>query len=354
MKKWIWGAAGVLLVWNLILTIQLMRLQSSDTAAELTPTDAGDDGGEMTVHIDRSGMDMTAVIKRAQARLVTVLIDGESGTTCSGVVYAVTDGECRIVTSAQAADSEQVQVRFDNGVVVDASVRGADPATGIALLACSPSFETPSIGHGNSSTVQAGEYVTAVGARSASTQAADSSFGIVTAPLQVLAETDGKKWLSEEFAGDLRMSKAASGGVLLNMSGQMIGMILPAEGSGFRAVTNNEIEEVVRQLTESGQITRGYMGALTRDLDDLETYAKSALNIALDRQAGVVFVSGEPDSPASEAGLLAGDVITMLDEQAITDRQSLRQALYRCTQGQQVVLEVARGQQEIHLTVVLQ
>ena len=357
MKKWIWGVAGALLIWNLILTMQLFQLQQSGvTSTHLIPAATADEKDQGNVHsIDRNMTDLKTAVTKIQSQMVTVLAGGEGGSTYSGIVYMAADGKCWIVTSRQGSGSEHIQVCFDNGILAEASICGSDEATGIALLVCEPPFETPAISHGNPSLVKAGEYVIALSGRSALVQAADISFGVITAPLQVLCETgQGEKWISEEFSGDLRMPKTSTGGALCNMSGQLIGMIIPSEAGGFRAVTNNEIEEVVRQWMENKQITRGYLGALTRDLDDLETYAKSALNIALDQQNGVVFIDGETDSPAVEAGLEAGDVIVKLDEQIITDRQALRQALYRCTPGQQVTLEGIRGQQEIHLTVVLQ
>lgn len=322
----------------------------------LVPAETVDEKGQGIARpVDRGTADMAAVVAKVRAQIVTVLVNGESGSTCSGIVYMAAAGKCWIVTSRQVSDSERLQVCFDNGVLADASICGDDAATGVALLICEPSFETPAIGHGNSSLLKAGEYVVALSGRQPLTQAADISFGAVTEPLQVLSEAaSGQKWISEEFSGDMRLSKASAGGALLNMSGQMIGMIIPGEAGGFRAVANNEVEEVVKQFREKEQLTRGYLGALTRDLQDLETYAKSALNIALDQQDGVVFMAGEADSPSLEAGLETGDVIIGLDERVISDRQALRQALYQCTSGQQVALTVLRGQQEVQLTAVLQ
>ncbi|MEJ7607836.1 MAG: Do family serine endopeptidase [Bryobacteraceae bacterium] len=153
---------------------------------------------------------------------------------------------------------------------------------------------------------------------------------------------------------DAAINPGNSGGALVNTDGQLIGINTAIisrsggnQGIGF-AIPVNMAREVMDQLVKGGKVVRGYMGAgvqaLTPDL---------ARAFKLATPAGAVLTQIEPGSPASKAGLLAGDVVTQVNGEPVADENALRLRISRSAPGSTVTLKVQRSEGAKDIPVIL-
>ena len=154
---------------------------------------------------------------------------------------------------------------------------------------------------------------------------------------------------------DAAINPGNSGGALVNPHGELIGIntaILAGGGGGNQgigfAIPVAMAREVMDQLVKTGKVVRGYMGAQIQDVTP--NLAKA---FKLDSPNGAVLTSIEPETPAQKAGLQAGDVVTAVNGESITDSNSLRLRISRTPPGTPVRLTVQRAEGPKEITVTL-
>ena len=138
---------------------------------------------------------------------------------------------------------------------------------------------------------------------------------------------------------DLTMYPGFSGGPLLGVDGMVYGMNTSGlPGGASAAIPQASLRESVAALLSKGKIRTGYLGigAQTAQLPD-------AVAEALSQEAGLLIVSVEADSPAAEAGLLVGDILTALAGEAVEHIDELQMILARLEAGAEVAVQFARG-----------
>jgi serine protease Do len=153
---------------------------------------------------------------------------------------------------------------------------------------------------------------------------------------------------------DAAINRGNSGGPLFNLDGKVVGVntaiLSPNGGSigiGF-SMASNVVSRVVDQLTEYGEIRRGWLGVRIQDVD--EDIAESI--DGLDRAAGAV-VTGVPEGPAKDAGILQGDVIVIFDGREVEDVRDLVQTVGNTEVGKAVDVVVVRDGEQVTLSVTL-
>jgi serine protease Do len=153
---------------------------------------------------------------------------------------------------------------------------------------------------------------------------------------------------------DAAINRGNSGGPLFNLDGKVVGVntaiLSPNGGSigiGF-SMASNVVSRVVDQLTKFGEIRRGWLGVRIQDVD--EDIAESIEG--LDRAAGAV-VTGVPDGPANDAGMLQGDVIVTFDGHDVEDVRDLVQTVGNTEVGKAVDVIVVRDGKKMTLSVTL-
>ncbi len=222
-----------------------------------------------------------------------------------------------IVTNNHVIDgADQIQIEFNNGDVLDASVVGADPNTDIALLKVEAAEPLSFVTFGDSDIMRVGDWVMAVG--NPLGQGFSVSAGIISARGRQLSGT-----YDDFIQTDAAINKGNSGGPLFNMEGQVIGVntaiLSPSGGSigiGF-SMASNVVSKVVDQLQQFGETRRGWLGVRIQDVT-----ADVADAMGLDNSNGAL-VTDVPDGPAKDAGIVTGDVILNFDGQDVTDTRSL-------------------------------
>ena len=242
-----------------------------------------------------------------------------------------------IVTNNHVIEgADEIEVEFFSGERLAAKVIGTDKNTDIAVLKVSSDVPLPFVSFGDSDTARVGDWVVAMG--NPLGQGFSVSAGIVSARNRALSGI-----YDDYIQTDAAINRGNSGGPLFNLDGEVVGVntaiLSPNGGSigiGF-SMASNVVSRVVEQLTEYGEIRRGWLGVRIQDVD--EDIAESIEG--LDRAAGAV-VTGVPEGPSKDAGILQGDVIVIFDGHEVEDVRDLVQTVGNTEVGKAVDVVVVR------------
>ncbi|WP_373841513.1 S1C family serine protease [Limosilactobacillus sp.] len=285
----------------------------------------------------------------------------ETASEGSGVIYKKSGNAAYIVTNNHVVKgSSALQVIMSNGRKVDAQLVGTDAATDLAVLKINSANVTTVAGFGNSNSITAGQDVLAIGSPMGSEYANTVTKGIVSAKNRTLkAGTDGT--LTSVIQTDAAINSGNSGGPLINMAGQVIGinsMKLSSdnqgssiEGMGF-AIPSNEVTRVINQIVKHGRVIRPRLGILYTDLANISAKQRqSVLKLPKNVNQGSVIMDVKPGSAAQKAGLKKYDVITKMAGQQIHGLAQLRDILYAHKIGQRISITYYQGG-HVHQTTV--
>jgi S1-C subfamily serine protease len=263
----------------------------------------------------------------------------------------IIDEEGHVVTNNHVVEGGTAfEVQLYDGTTVSATVVGTDPFQDVAVLKLDlkAGQKVPGLlTFGDSNTVQPGDQVIAIGTPYGQ-YANTVTTGSVGAVDRALDTGQGYA-LPNLIQHSAPIYEGDSGGPLLNMSGQVIGMNVAKatqsqiglsgndqNGIGF-AIASDAVKNVVDQIVANGKVSRAYLGVKSEAL-----------------QGGQGVVSVESNSPAAAAGLQAGDIITALNGQSIDDTHPfLNMLIFDHKPGDKVELTVDRNGQEITVSVTL-
>jgi S1-C subfamily serine protease len=267
----------------------------------------------------------------------------ESSATGSGFIV---DEEGTVVTAAHVVDeASSVKVILQDGTVRSAEVLGVDDATDIAVIRFDPEgIELQPLELGDSASLKVGASVAAIGAPFE--YAWSFSTGIVSGLDRTIQAPNGFT-VSHAIQTDAAVNPGNSGGPLLDAEGDVIGVVdqIATDGSadqssgvGF-AVPSNLVAAELQQLEAGETVEHAYLGVST--------------GTASSDAAGAQIAEVVPGSPAAEAGLRQGDVITALGEESIGSSEDLGAAIATREPGETVTLEVQRNSQSTAVKVTL-
>jgi serine protease Do len=219
-----------------------------------------------------------------------------------------------------------------------------DGATDLAVLSVDPKgVPLTDVEWGDSDSLKLGDWVLAVGRPTGTTQAI--SAGIVSGRDAAAFGSPASEL--ELIRSDVRLAATGSGGPLVNLAGQVVGINLrtPIPGllpDGFGvSVPAALARRVASDLAEHGRVRRGYLGL---------TLGPGGVT-SPDLPAGLVITSVTPSSPAAEAGFQVGDRIVALDGRPTVELESLARAVEAAPIGQEFRITVERGGKRLDLTV---
>ncbi len=264
---------------------------------------------------------------------VRVATDDQSGAQVTGSGVAV--GHSRVLTAASlVATGGTVQVTSGTGRVFVGEVAGVDPDTDLALVRVARA-DLPVARLGSTEDLRVGQSVITLG--SAGGNHHWTSYGVIAA-LDRLVGGPGTVMLAGLIETDVDTAATAAGGALLDEGGQVIG-ILSGAAPG-RAVPIDVARDVADQIAATGRARHGWLGIGASDAGDHEGGGARIETIA-------------PGSPAESAGLGAGDVITTIGTDRITDTADLMAAVLRHKPGDPVPIVAWRGDQKLRKQVSL-
>ena len=250
----------------------------------------------------------------------------------SGVVYA----RDVVLTNARALGREDgLHIRTHDNRTLDAELHGWDPATGLALLRVS-GLDAPPLT--TSDAARVGNLAIAI-ARSWS-NAVTASVGVVSIIGGPLRTGRGRS-IDEVIRTTAPMHEGFAGGAFVDMSGKLIGIATAAAIRGLGVIIPASIAwKTAAALLEHGRIRRGYLGV-----------AGQPARIA--EGQGLLIADVRADSPASQAGLLVGDVIVAFDGQPVESPEDLLDLLAGDRVGKAVAIKLVRGgaSKEVKVTV---
>jgi S1-C subfamily serine protease len=202
---------------------------------------------------------------------------------------------------------------------------------------------------GNSDALETGQSVFAIGDALGKYQHTVTR-GVVSGLERDVSVDSSRPRYKNLIETDATINQGNSGGPLINMSGEVIGMTtLLEQGSGLGfAIPSNYIQSTLEQLKSLGKATRPYLGVSYTRVDQA---VKAVAGLSASAGAYVQSVTG--GSPAANAGVRPGDVITHINGEALAPVQELDKLLIRFASGTQILLHINRAGQELDLPVIL-
>jgi serine protease Do len=267
----------------------------------------------------------------------------------SGGSGFVVSADGYVVTNNHVIDgASKIRVRL-NERIYDAEVKGADPATDLAVLKIDPKGATLSyLPLGDSDRLRVGDYVMAIGNPLLLDHTV--TVGVVSAKGRSIGLSQDASF--ENFIQtDAAINRGNSGGPLVNLRGEVIGIATAmnwgAENIGF-AVPVNTLKSVLPQLRDKGRVTRGYLGINIQNLDYDRAQA-----FGLDQAGGALVTRVVDGSPAAAAGVRHGDVVLSVDGRRVKETRDLIDYVSAQGPGETVTLEVLRDGKRMNREVKL-
>lgn len=257
----------------------------------------------------------------------------------SGVIYKIEGNRAFIVTNYHVVDSaKQIEVTLDDGSKVEAQLVGGDMWTDLAVISISSDGIKTVAQFGDSDVLKQGETVIAIGNPLGFDFYGSVTTGVISGKdrsVPVDLNGDGvEDWSTEVLQTDAAINSGNSGGALINIVGDLIGINSmkiaqsSVEGLGFAIPINSAIP-IIEQLEKSGQVKRPTMGIALVDLAEVPAYyQQQTLQIPQEVTGGVVISQVVRGSAAEKAGLQQNDVIVEMDGQKIENAIQLRKHLY--------------------------
>jgi len=248
----------------------------------------------------------------------------------SGVIVT---NEGHIITNTHVVDQvDQIEVQLSDGRTMKARLIGADSQLDLAVLKIDDPGVKPLV-LADSDTVQPGDSVLAIG----------NPFGLQETVTDGIISWKGEP-NSTDLRGDLLQTNAAinpgnSGGPLINVRGEVVGIneqIVSSSGGsqgiGF-AIPSNLVRTVLESVLKHGRIIRGYLGIQTG----------ASQRSSGDSDAGVTVGEVVSGSPAEQAGLQPGDVISRFDGRDVKNFRALRTLVAQAPLDKQIELQIVRN-----------
>jgi S1-C subfamily serine protease len=324
-----------------------------------------------------SSLSVAQIFKRASQGVVEISVTtqgsgssfpfGQGGGTAtaqgSGFVY---DTAGHVITNEHVvAGATSISVRFAGGATYKATVVGKDPSTDLAVVKIdAPSSMLHPLTLGDSSALQVGDGVVAIGSPFGLEETVTS--GIVSALHREITSPNHFA-IEDAIQTDAAINHGNSGGPLLNLQGQVIGVNaqIQSEGGGNDgvgfAVPSATVKTIVGKLLASGNVQHAYLGV------GIQTIPKAFAD-QLGEAAGAAVTDVKPGTPAQKAGLnkakgqktiqgipyaTGGDVITKIDGTSVATDDALRRAVDAHQPGDKVTLTYVRNGKTQTATITL-
>jgi S1-C subfamily serine protease len=299
-----------------------------------------------------------AVISSVKPAVVQInVVTNNGGDLGSGVII---DKRGYIVTNNHViVGGRSIQVVLADNSKYVARIVGTDPTDDLAVVKIDAPANLVTAKLGNSSQLQVGQEVLAIGNPLGITQTVTR--GIVSAlDRNVSEQNGGAMTIPGAIQTDAPINPGNSGGALVDLRGEVIGIPTlaavdpqysrPANGVGF-AIPSNRVAFIAQQLIQNGKVThsgRAAMGIKAQTVD------KNMANMAqLSVDHGVFIASVSDGGPAQRASLQVGDVIVQINNTQIDTLSALQDALFSKNPGDQISVKVYRGSQQLTVSVTL-
>ena len=242
-------------------------------------------------------------------------------------------------------DKEEIHVRLSDGTQTRAKVLGRDTIGDIALLQIESQTPLPVVPLGDSDALQVGEFVVAIG----------SPFGFENSVTFGMISGKRRNFLRSSAVGGYLQTDAAintgnSGGPLLNMRGEVVGVntaTIRRGAMGF-AIPIDAVKATLPQLHDYGHVKRAYLGVRIEQLD-----GDKITRLGLESPRGAYVHEVLKGQPAQQAGLAIGDIIVGFDGREVNSPFDLQTAVAASPVGKTVRIEFLRQQERQTIELAL-
>ncbi|SFU40081.1 Do family serine endopeptidase [Xenorhabdus koppenhoeferi] len=266
----------------------------------------------------------------------------------SGVIIDAEKGY--VLTNNHVIDNaNKMRVQLNDGREYSAKLIGRDPQTDIALLQLKDAKNLTTIKFADSDQLRVGDYAVAIG----------NPFGLGQTVTSGIISALGRSGLNLEglenfIQTDASINHGNSGGALINLKGELIGIntaiIAPNGGNvgiGF-AIPSNMAKNLAAQLISNGEVKRGILG-----IRGIEMTADIAQALKIDTQQGAFVSEVIPKSAAAKAGIKSGDVLVSFESKKISSFAELRAKIGTTAPGKEVKIGLLRKGRPLEVTVTL-
>ncbi|MDP1716125.1 MAG: trypsin-like peptidase domain-containing protein [Anaerolineales bacterium] len=276
-----------------------------------------------------------------QAGKFTVLVEARRRFPASGIAFA----KDMILTADHVVErDEDIKVLLGDGTEINARLIGRDPGTDLAVLKLDPSALPSAARHSATpaevakTPARVGQFVLAIGRPSKN--GIESSFGTINA-IGGPVRTGRGGMLESYIKTDVISYPGFSGGPLINGEGQVFGINTSGFRSGGAITIPAEVAWIIAEtLTKYGRIKRGYLGIRSQTVN-IPVEGQQQLNRK--QETGLLIVGLELDSPAGKGGLMVGDILAGVADEAIEHHDELFTRLSGEVVGKFASLDVLRG-----------
>lgn len=267
----------------------------------------------------------------------------------SGVIIDAKKGY--IVTNNHVVkDADEIAISLNDGREFPAKLIGKDTQSDIAVLQIEKPTDLAEMHLADSDKLRVGDFAVAIGNPFGLGQTVTS--GIVSALARSGLNVSG---IENFIQTDASINRGNSGGALVNLNGELIGIntaiIAPGGGNvgiGF-AIPSNMVRDLTSQIIQFGNVQRGLLG-----IKGLELNSELAKVFKLNVQKGAFVAEVIADSSAEKGGIQAGDVIVSIDDRPIASFSDLRARIATMGIGKKIKLGIIRDDKALTLDVTLQ
>ena len=338
------GILGTIAVDEWDITIGSTRISGSSNAPLVTSEVGSDDPSLGTTVVAQVVNQLADSVVTINSQISDATGEGEASGT--GVVLT-SDGE--ILTNAHVVEgATKVSVRFAGETEPrTATVLASDPGNDLALLKIDATNLKPAT-FAQPGTIRIGDQVIAIGYALALDGGPSVTSGIISALKRTIITESGA--LNGLIQTDAAISSGNSGGPLVNLRGEVVGINTAVARSDVNQAANNvgfsisvdEIGPVLEQLrSQASGVARqeGFLGV--------------GLAARTDGGQGAIITSVQPDSPASLAGIQQDDIVLSVDGEPIDGQAGLVAAIRDAAPGQTVEIEILRGVKRLTVKATL-
>ncbi|MBN2132514.1 MAG: DegQ family serine endoprotease [Sedimentisphaerales bacterium] len=271
----------------------------------------------------------------------------ESKQVAQGSGFIVTPDGYILTNNHLVGGASEVKVSLDGGRTLSAEVIGTDPETDVAVIKIEGE-DLPYVEWADSGALEVGEWVIAIG----------NPFGLSHTVTAGIVSAKGRSRIGVADYEDFIQTDAAinfgnSGGPLLNLDGQAVGMNTAIIGPGGNvgiglAIPSNMAKVIYTKLKEGGKVVRGFLGVIIQDLDP-----EMAESFGAEDTKGVLVSDVTEDSAAEKAGLRSGDVVLELEGEPVTSANELSNRVAMYKPGSKVDLVIVRNGKRKTITAEL-
>lgn len=276
--------------------------------------------------------DFTQIVENTKSSIVTVNCNG---VISSGFVYKNKDDKTYILSTYHGInDKYNVIVYFDNNYSCQATVKGYDIFTDLCVLEVDIPYQATNVKIADASISKPGEFVICIGTPVSLDYKDSVELGMVSNSLttiqnNIIFDNKNYNYHIDELQLSIKLLNGYSGSPIINMNGEVIGMITMNKSDDLCfALPINEAKIVADNIIDEVEYTKLELGIKGDYINSMENYVKTNLNIPIDVFDGLYVNSVSVNSFAYSCGIRNSDIICSINNITIQDYNSLLEVLY--------------------------